>query len=277
LIFVAGAPDTTPPDVAIDSHIDQDRAKGKVHVSAAATDNVGVARVEFTVDGVNIGTATSAPYRALWDTAAGADGARTVAATAYDEAGNASTSTITVTVHNGDGQGNALHDALLAPGCRAVGSTCDAGDLVEGRGTSAGPELNQPNTINGSCADGSYGSWQSGEQLDRIRVYTNDGQPMAAGSTITIEATVWVAYPGDEDDDSLDLFHAPDANAPVWSHLTTLQPASDGAQVLTATFTLPEGGLQAVRGVFRWAGSVSPCDPSGNGWIDHDDLIFAVD
>jgi hypothetical protein len=32
-----------------------------------------------------------------------------------------------------------------------------------------------------------------------------------------------------------------------------------------------------VRGVFRWAGTVSPCDPGANGWIDHDDLIFAID
>jgi hypothetical protein len=73
-----------------------------VTVSANATDNVGVARVQFQLDGVNLGLAlTAAPYTVTWNTTNAANGSHTLTAIAADAAGNQTTATpITVTVNN---------------------------------------------------------------------------------------------------------------------------------------------------------------------------------
>src|SRR5262249_20753920 len=67
--------------------------------------------------------------------------------------------TIALTVNSSGGGGaqTAVFDATLkAPKCATVGSSCDSGTtLLRGRGTmSGGVEVNHPNTINNSCADG---------------------------------------------------------------------------------------------------------------------------
>jgi len=75
---------------------------GTVVVSASASDNVGVAGVQFKLDGANLGAeATSAPYSVSWDTTATANGTHTLTAVARDAAGNSATSgAVTVTVSN---------------------------------------------------------------------------------------------------------------------------------------------------------------------------------
>ncbi|HLQ21811.1 MAG TPA: hypothetical protein VK132_01325, partial [Gemmatimonadales bacterium] len=64
---------------------------------------------------------------------------------------------LTLAVNPSGGTQTAVFDAALqAPRCAGVGSACDSGPLLNGRG-SVGPEPNQPNTINHSCADGALG------------------------------------------------------------------------------------------------------------------------
>jgi hypothetical protein len=184
--------------------------------------------------------------------------------------------TLTLTVTPTGGGGNAVYDAVLrAPKCATVGNSCDTGaSLVLGRDTiSGGAEPNQPNTINSSCADGTAGVFHSDESNDRLKVYTLDGTNFAPGKTVRIEATVW-AWASSPTSDKLDLYYAANANAPVWTYLTTLTPSVGGAQVLSATYTLPAGTLQAVRANFRYVGSASSC--STGSFDDRDDLIFAV-
>jgi PKD repeat protein len=152
-----------------------------------------------------------------------------------------------------------------------VGAYCDTGVLVDGRGT-MGPEKNAPNTLNSSCADGNSGTYHSDESLDRLRVSTLDGSPMAPGKTVKIEATVWAWSSGTSD--SLDLYYTGDAANPTWTFLTTLKPAAGGAQVLSATYTLPAGGMQAVRGGFRYSSTAGSC--TTGSYDDRDDLVFAV-
>lgn len=275
LAFKIGAPDLEPPAVALASHADGDRGKGKTIVVADASDNVGVTAVEVFIDDTSLGSFATAPYALTWDTTTFADGAHTVRVVAADAAGNQGTAEAQITLHNQDGAGNAVHDASVSvPACHAASSVCDSGDLLLGRGLrgpNGGTEPNYPNTLGGSCPDGDYGVYRSGEQLDRISVYTQDGEPMAAGATVVIEATVWADY-SDYLDDSLDLYYTADIDNPSWQHITTIVPNDGEAQVLSTTFTLPTGGLQAIRGVFRWAGSASSCTPAG--WTDHDDVVF---
>src|SRR5207245_11340086 len=74
--------------------------KGTGTVSASAADNIGVAGVQFLVDGAPLGAEnTSAPYAVAWNTAGVADGSHTLTATARDAAGNTVTSAaVNVTV-----------------------------------------------------------------------------------------------------------------------------------------------------------------------------------
>jgi hypothetical protein len=175
---------------------------------------------------------------------------------------------------SGGGGLTAIYNTTLkAPGCATVGSSCDSGPaLLLGRASlSGGVEPNQPNTINNSCADGTSGTFHSDESNDRLVIATTDGSPLAAGKSVKISATVW-AY--DSTSDALDIYSAADANNPSWVFLNTITPAAAGAQTLSTTFTLPSGGLQAIRANFRYQGSAAAC--STGAYDDHDDLIFAV-
>ena len=172
------------------------------------------------------------------------------------------------------GGSTATYDSTLkAPKCGTVGNTCDSGAaLVLGR-ASLGPEPNQPNTINNSCADGTSGSFHSDESNDRVKVSTVDGTDFAPGKQVRVEATVW-AWSG-YTSDHLDLYYAADATSPSWTLIASVDPTAAGSQVLSATYTLPSGGsLQAVRAAFRYQGSAGSC--ASGSYNDRDDLIFAV-
>jgi hypothetical protein len=163
-------------------------------------------------------------------------------------------------------------DTLRVPACGGETAVCDTGTLVVGRGR-VGPEANAPNTLGGACADGASGSFHSDESLDRLRVSTLDGGPFTTGKQVRVEVTVW-AYPAAYASDKLDLYYAADAQSPSWTFLTTLTPSAAGAQVLSATYNLPPGARQAVRGVFRYGGSPAPC--TTGSYDDHDDVVFPV-
>ncbi len=173
-----------------------------------------------------------------------------------------------------DGQLAVYDAALKAPKCAQPGHGCDSGALLNGRRTiTNGNEPNQPNTINNSCPDGTAGRMHIEESLDNIRVSTLDGSNFAPGKTVRIDVGVWNVR---TTQDFLDLYYAADATNPNWVYITTLQSPTFGSQVLSTTYTLPDGdGLQAVRGRFRVNGVQAPC---GSGpFDDHDDLIFTVE
>ena len=94
--------DTTPPTVFVTAPASGSTISGTITVSADASDNVGVAGVQFTLDGANLGAEdTTAPYSVTWDTTSTANGSRTLSAVARDLAGNTNTASgVTVTVDN---------------------------------------------------------------------------------------------------------------------------------------------------------------------------------
>lgn len=93
-------PDPTPPTVAITSPSDQAAVSGTINVTANASDNVGVTRVDFYVDSTLQLSDTSAPYLLVLDTTTLSDGQHTLTAIAYDGAGNQAQSVVTITVKN---------------------------------------------------------------------------------------------------------------------------------------------------------------------------------
>jgi len=60
---------------------------GSVTLSATATDDVGVTRVEFMIDGAIVGTDTVGPYAVSWNSTSVASGTHIVTARAYDASG----------------------------------------------------------------------------------------------------------------------------------------------------------------------------------------------
>ena len=186
------------------------------------------------------------------------------------------TANLSVTVNPTGGGGDlfATFDAARqAPSCATVGRSCDSGaSLLLGR-AGLGPEPNQPNTINDSCADGASGTFHSDESNDRIKVSTTDGSNFAPGKTVTIAATVWAWTTPSSD--AADFYYAPDATSPVWTFIGTSVPTAAGAQTISRTYTLPSGGaLQAVRVQFRYQSTSANC--AAGAYNDRDDLVFAV-
>jgi hypothetical protein len=96
-VGVGAAPvDTMPPVVHITSPLTGTSVLAGFAVAATATDDQGVLRVDFSVDGAVVGSSTTAPY--TFTTAATlAPGSHMVAATAYDAVNHASDS-VTVTI-----------------------------------------------------------------------------------------------------------------------------------------------------------------------------------
>jgi hypothetical protein len=103
---VSGPPPTggtTGPTVSMTAPANGATVSGSVTVSANATDNVGVASVQFQLDGVSLGspqTGAGPVYSVTWNTTTAANGTHTLSAVASDAAGNTATSSISVTVSN---------------------------------------------------------------------------------------------------------------------------------------------------------------------------------
>lgn len=99
MISVSNGIDNTPPTVTLNALASP--ASGTVTVSAIATDNIGVTQVDFFVDGVLIGSDTTSPFEALWDTTGATNGDHQLTASARDAVGNVTDSApLTVTVLN---------------------------------------------------------------------------------------------------------------------------------------------------------------------------------
>ncbi len=103
LITVRVSNDTTdrePPQIAIVSPAAWGRVWGTVLVRCEVSDNRGVSRVVFYVDGDSVATVSSAPFNYSWNTTNLTNDYHTLLAKAYDFAGNWANSLITVRVDN---------------------------------------------------------------------------------------------------------------------------------------------------------------------------------
>src|SRR2546427_9772220 len=83
-----GVSSPAAPTVSITSPASGATVGGATSVTATASDNAGVAGVQFRLDGVNAGTeVTAAPYSISWNSATASNGSHTLTAVARDTAG----------------------------------------------------------------------------------------------------------------------------------------------------------------------------------------------
>ena len=119
----ATAPDVVAPTGVAITAPAAGTVSGSVTLTASATDNIGIAKVDFLLKvgttTTTVGTATTAPFSVAWNSVATANGAATLTAVATDAAGNATTSAaVAVTVNNvATVTLQLLQDTIFTPKC----------------------------------------------------------------------------------------------------------------------------------------------------------------
>lgn len=90
--------DLTAPTVVLAGPVANSTVGGLVNVTADATDDRAVSRVEFSIDAKLVATDTAAPFTYTWNADAVALGAHRITARAVDPAGRATSTSIALTV-----------------------------------------------------------------------------------------------------------------------------------------------------------------------------------
>ena len=107
-VSAVAMPDSAAPSITLAAP-EGDPLSGNITLSAAASDNIRVANVQFKYDGNDIGdpvttTDLTSPFAKVWNTAEVPDGAHTLTAVASDTSGNSTGSnSVPVTVSNSGG------------------------------------------------------------------------------------------------------------------------------------------------------------------------------
>ena len=93
-VFVNNIPnDNVPPTISISNPVSGQTVSGTINFTVNVDDNIGIAQVEFFIDGYSLGVVTEEPYSYLWDTTSniGAHGdEHALSAIVIDTAGNTS-------------------------------------------------------------------------------------------------------------------------------------------------------------------------------------------
>ncbi|MBP9852472.1 MAG: hypothetical protein QG629_332 [Patescibacteria group bacterium] len=101
VLIDAGQADTIKPEVKLEVSDGTSQVKDTVTVQATATDDAGIAKIEFYRDNTLLFTDTRAPYSYPWDTLSVENATYKITAKAYDTSGNVQTSrTLLLTVAN---------------------------------------------------------------------------------------------------------------------------------------------------------------------------------
>jgi len=201
-VTVANAPppDTTPPTVSITSPSNGQTVPATVTIAASAADNVGVAGVQFRIDGANFGAEdTTAPYSISWNTTGAANGSHTLTAVARDAAGNRTASApVTVTVANAPPPDTTPPTVSIsspangAPISATVTVSASASDNVG----VVGVQFLLDNGVNGSAdvTTAPYSvSWNTATASDGSHTITAVARDAAGNSTTSAPVTVTVA------------------------------------------------------------------------------------
>jgi poly(hydroxyalkanoate) depolymerase family esterase len=109
------------PTVAITAPGDGAVLAGGVTITATASDDAGIARVEFFIDGIIAGSDGDAPYSQFWQTSLAGEGEHEIRAVAYDLYESSAEAAIHVTVDQENGSSGGGTDLVdpIPCGCQA--------------------------------------------------------------------------------------------------------------------------------------------------------------
>ena len=143
-------------------------------MTASASSGVGVASVQFQLDGANLGAAvTSSPYSVSWNTITASNASHTLTAIATDTAGNKTTSTaVTVTVSNAAGPvGFWTFDTSGISGNTFLDSSGNGNNAVCTAVTSVAGVVNQAGAFNGTSSSCSVSTDTSMLLANNVSLY----------------------------------------------------------------------------------------------------------
>ena len=92
--------DNNPPSVSIAQPLNGSTVSKTINVVASASDESGISRVEFYIDGKLAATVSGEPYVYMWNTRSVKNGWHTLTVKAYDKNGNTADASIKVYVSN---------------------------------------------------------------------------------------------------------------------------------------------------------------------------------
>ncbi len=190
--------DTIKPPVSINSPVNGSTVSGVVSLIANASDNVGVTRVEFWVNGSLAGSSASSPYSLQWNTS-GLSGSITLQSKAYDAAGNVGVSLpISVTVNNTVADTSAPLISIVSPtnGANISGSVSISVTATDNVGVTKVDFLINGVPVGSDSAKPYVYNWNTTNQVGSnvLSARAHD----AAGNIGTAQAiTVTVALPPD--------------------------------------------------------------------------------
>jgi hypothetical protein len=92
LVACPPAPDSTPPTISLSSSVGSVATASSITLTASASDNIGVSKVEFYDGALKLGEDSSAPFEQTVALSASNNGSRSYSAKAYDAANNSATS-----------------------------------------------------------------------------------------------------------------------------------------------------------------------------------------
>ncbi|MGB2709917.1 MAG: Ig-like domain-containing protein [Conexibacter sp.] len=224
-------PDSTAPTVSLTAPSNGATVSGSTTISASASDNVGVTKVEFLVDGAVVGTDTSSPYSVSWNSSNAAATA-TITAKAYDAAGNTKLSSAR-TVNVSDVLNPTATLTAPTAGSTVTGTVALTGTASDNRavtrvdflvgGSVVGQDTTAPYSFN-------WDSSSAGNSAS-ITMRARD----AAGNTFTTAATVVTVFHPDTTAPTVSLT-APGSLSTVSGNVTISASASDNVGVTLVEF-----------------------------------------
>lgn len=126
------AADTTAPAVSITAPVAGATVSGTTTVTGTASDNVALARVEVAVDAGAWQTASgTSSWTSTVQSSAFTAGSHSITARATDSSGNNSSTTVSVTVNNGDTQPPSISIGLPSAGASVQGGTYVRGSVSD--------------------------------------------------------------------------------------------------------------------------------------------------
>jgi hypothetical protein len=185
--------DTSSPSVFLAAPSSGATVSGNVNVSATASDNVGVTKVEFSADDTVFATVNSTPYSAIWNTSGlSASSSHSLVVKAYDAAGNVGVSAVvTVTVAgSGDTQAPSVTISKPANGTTVSGNTLISATASDNVGVTS-MKLYIDGSLRASSTSGTLNyTWKVNRGLKAgthtILVQAYDAMGNLGQSTITI-------------------------------------------------------------------------------------------
>src|SRR6058998_2120334 len=240
--------DTTAPTVSITAPTGGSNVSGTTTVSATASDNVGVAGVQFRLDGAALGSEdTTSPHSVSWNTTTVSNGSHSLTAVARDAAGNQTTSAaITVTVNNTDTTAPTVSITAPTGGSNVSGTTTVSATASDNVGV-AGVQFRLDGAALGSEDTTSpYSvSWNTTTVSNGSHSLTAVARDAAGNQTTSAAIAVTVNNTSPDTTAPTVSMTAPSSGATVSGTMTVTASASDNVGVVGVQFKLDGANLGA--------------------------------